>query len=322
MDNHQACACTTWYIPEEFSPETPAGLVAFPQNCKAADHVAFSLLSLAKCAFTNHGKDFIIHSRQDQQIIFWRGHRALTAKGITYVLRQIHNIVPSLSAPSLTMPEFMPKIAKHEAFLKGGLMIVCGSAGQGKTTTATALLIDRLAAFGGVAITVEDPPEFQITGRQGKNGGFCMQLPVTEEQTFAEAIKSSLRCYPANTTNSLLFIGEVRDADVAAELFNAAINGLLVIATVHSQNIVTALQRLTSLAGDRLGLEETYRLAAQSFRAAFHQRLEYGIPRLRILLSDGNQPQIESRIRKGEMHTLEGEITRQNAMISRGEMLF
>lgn len=156
----------------------------------------------------------------------------------------------------------------HPRLNKGGLLFISGAPGNGKSTTAAGVIKERLHLFGGVCICLEDPVEIPLHGKHGN--GRCIQVPI--ETTFADAIKSSLRSYPAGQ-NCMLFVGEMRDAESAIAALQAAIDGRLVITTFHTEDIMLAFERMANLLSELKSEEESYFLMAQAFRVGIHQRI-------------------------------------------------
>ena len=173
-----------------------------------------------------------------------------------------------LELKKLNIPDRIIKELLSERLNEGGLIFICGSPGNGKTTTSSALLKKRLEIYGGMCISIEDPPEIPIHGRHGK--GFCIQTQM-KNAGFSKSIKTSLRSYPSGQI-SIMFVGEIRDAETAVEVLKASIDGRLIITTFHSDSVVTGLKRLTSLASEALG-DEAYALLSEAFRLGIHQKL-------------------------------------------------
>lgn len=120
----------------------------------------------------------------------------------------------------------------------GGLLFVTGPTGSGKTTT----LYAALAALHRPEInivTVEDPVELRIDG-------------ITQIQTnaaigldFAKVLRAVLRQDP-----QVLLIGEIRDLETARIASQAAQTGHLVMATMHANDSLQAMTRLTDIGLD------------------------------------------------------------------------
>ncbi len=55
--------------------------------------------------------------------------------------------------------------------------------------------MDHLEHNGGVGFTIEDPVEYDLTGRHGERD-FCPQTKVRHDHEWAEALINSLSCHP------------------------------------------------------------------------------------------------------------------------------
>lgn len=113
-----------------------------------------------------------------------------------------------------------------------GMILATGPTGSGKTTTVYALL-HELSLESDNVITVEDPVEYEIDG--------INQIQVDERHDlgFAEGIKASLRLDP-----DCLMVGELREPEAAAQAIIAAIQGHVVLATMHSRDAASVVTRL------------------------------------------------------------------------------
>ena len=138
-----------------------------------------------------------------------------------------------------------------------GMILVAGPIGSGKTTTLYALLA-RLAKAGKKIMTIEDPVESRIEG--------AIQVCVNERSglTFAKGLKAIVRHDP-----DVIMIGEIRDGETARIAVSAAVLGHVVLATIHAESAMLAVERLLHLDVER------YQLAL-AFNCVLAQRL---IPR-------------------------------------------
>lgn len=150
----------------------------------------------------------------------------------------------------------------------GGLMLLSGLTGSGKTWTAAAAVAKRLQQYGGYCLAVEDPPEVPIEGFHGN--GYCEQVDVSEDG-YHDRLVSAMRCFPARE-QSMLFFGEVRDPASAAELLRIAVDGHLVVSTIHAKDNQAALQRLLALA-QHGGEPEARALLSSSLKLCAHQSI-------------------------------------------------
>ena len=116
-----------------------------------------------------------------------------------------------------------------------GIVLVTGPTGSGKTTTLYAAM-SRLPRGAMNVMTVEDPIEFALDG-VGQT-----QVNPRIELTFARALRSILRQDP-----DIIMIGEIRDLETAQIAVQASLTGHLVLATLHTNDAVSAVTRLADM---------------------------------------------------------------------------
>ncbi len=116
-----------------------------------------------------------------------------------------------------------------------GILLVTGPTGSGKTTTLYAAL-SRLDARRQNIMTVEDPVEYDLAGI-GQ-----IQVNPRIDLSFAKALRAILRQDP-----DVVMIGEIRDAETAQIAVQASLTGHLVLATLHTNDAVSAATRLTDM---------------------------------------------------------------------------
>lgn len=197
-------------------------------------------------------------------------------------LRVLPSEVPALS--DLDMPATWRAMMLDQSLLNGGLVLITAPNGQGKTTTASAIIRSRLERFSGLANTCEDPIELPLQGAWGK--GLCYQRPANEAgdddapgEGYHRALLDALRQFPAITGGgTMLFVGEIRDGRTAAETLKAASNGHLVVATIHARSPVGAIRRMVTLASsnaDGMDPDTVRDTLAENLRGVFYQRLNW-----------------------------------------------
>jgi len=259
---------TDWYLP---SDDIGKGTV-YPGNIEIKESeswLVFAKKLFDKCEEFDK-EDFAVKNDG----ISYRAYKMSTIDGSIYKLRKIPNYIFDIE--KLGINSEVTKYLANPDFLTSGLILICGGHGQGKSTTCASIVSDRLKRYGGVCIAVEDPPEFPLNGKNGD--GHCYQVPV-EHNGFAHAIRGAMRSYPVESMG-ILMIGEIRDAETAAEALRACLNGRLVVATIHSNSVIDALMRIESLAAMQMGTQEARAKLASGFRGCVFQKLI--IPRLRI----------------------------------------
>ena len=135
-----------------------------------------------------------------------------------------------------------------------GILLVTGPTGSGKSTTLYSALQGMDAQHRNI-VTVEDPVEYDLPG--------IAQLQVNPriDLNFARALRAILRQDP-----DVIMIGEIRDLETAQIAVQASLTGHLVLATLHTNDAVSAVTRLVDM-----GIEPF--LLASSLRGVLAQRL-------------------------------------------------
>jgi type IV pilus assembly protein PilB len=137
-----------------------------------------------------------------------------------------------------------------------GSMLVAGATGSGKTSTMYSVLNERkhLRPDNNI-VTVEDPIEFLVAG--------LSQYPVAVKAGlgYPTVLRAMLRQDP-----DVIMIGELRDAESATIMVEAALTGHFVLATVHGSHVGAVLNRMT-----HFGVDEV--LQAQAINIVLVQRL-------------------------------------------------
>lgn len=116
-----------------------------------------------------------------------------------------------------------------------GIVLVTGPTGSGKTTTLYSALSEVLSGDAN-AVTVEDPPEYELPG--------VCQVAVNPKTglDFAVALRSILRQDP-----DVIMVGEIRDGETARVAVQAALTGHLVLSTLHTNDAASAPVRLVDM---------------------------------------------------------------------------
>lgn len=157
--------------------------------------------------------------------------------------------------------DYLANLLSPEIKGGGGLILLSGPTGSGKTTTLYACVqqIDRRRKH---VLTIEDPIEYELRYatqwqvRPGMHGG-----------EFADLIRAAMRHDP-----DYIIIGEMRDADTVETSLRAAESGHTVISTVHADTALQTFERLRSLMPSDRERSSTFTLA-QQVRAILNQRL-------------------------------------------------
>jgi len=308
-----------WYLPADTAArglifDEGRGRPISPEE--VAD--ASLLLAKAKEAADQQGPEYALEvTLSDGATRRYRGGMVWSPVRTEFVLREIAPTVPRFESDDTSVPRHIRSWLAHGALCAGGLVLIVGPVGSGKTTTASATVVERLHAFGGLAMAVEDPVEYKLAGAHGE--GYCLQSEVGRGETYGEVLRRALRVYPPNNNNGMLFIGEVRDSAVAADALLSGTNGHLVIATLHADDIASGLRRLVTWGQERVGQGPARDLLAASFRVAVAQRLENGVVRARVLQNiDYRASQsLAERIKQGDFDSLAADLDAQRQIARR-----
>ncbi|HEV8631086.1 MAG TPA: PilT/PilU family type 4a pilus ATPase [Thermoanaerobaculia bacterium] len=120
-----------------------------------------------------------------------------------------------------------------------GLVLVCGATGAGKSSTLAALVGHLNRSRAAHVITIEDPLEYEHASQR------CLveQVEVgTDAPSFAAALRAALRQDP-----DVILVGEMRDLETVATALTAAETGHLVLATLHTNDVVQAVHRIVDV---------------------------------------------------------------------------
>ncbi|OQA14812.1 MAG: Twitching mobility protein [bacterium ADurb.Bin363] len=132
----------------------------------------------------------------------------------------------------LNLPESLRRFVE----LQSGLVLVCGPAGAGKSTTLSSIIDEINRTRKLHIVTIEDPIEFV---HEDKMSIISQREVGIDTKSFADALKQALRQDP-----NVILIGEMRDEETIETAALAAETGHLVFSTIHSSNAVQAIERV------------------------------------------------------------------------------
>jgi pilus retraction protein PilT len=202
------------------------------------------------------------------------------------VLRPIKTVVPSLETLGLPS-ELLSSWITHSS----GLVLVTGPTGAGKSTTLAACLEWLNQNYHRHIVTIEDPIEYLFTPAKCL---FSQREVYTDTESFAEGLRRSLRQSP-----DVILLVEIRDSKSAMTALQAAETGHLVLATLHSSNVLDSLERLSRLF-DIAEREGVLQLLAQQLVGILCQKLIPALPDGRILAVEHFENQAVTRKWIGE----------------------
>ena len=133
----------------------------------------------------------------------------------------------------------IPLVVKEFANVRGGLVLITGPTGSGKTTTQAGLIDHINQNFAKHVVTIEEPIEFVHDNKQST----ITQREVPENSSsFAAGLKAALR-----EDADIVLVGEMRDLETVSLALTAAETGLLVFGTLHTNNARKTVDRMVDV---------------------------------------------------------------------------
>jgi len=192
----------------------------------------------------------------------------------------------------------LPDEVEELAHLRHGLVLVTGATGSGKSSTLAAVIDLINARYARHVVTLEDPVEFVHVDQRS----MVRQRSVGDDvPSFASGVRDALRA-----DVDVLLIGELRDLETTRAALSAAETGMLVFATLHTNDAAQTVDRLIDVfpPGEQ---EQVRAMLAESLQAVLSQVL---LPRAdhqgRVVATEMlvSTSAIEALIREGRTHDI------------------
>jgi twitching motility protein PilT len=133
----------------------------------------------------------------------------------------------------------IPLVVREFANFRGGLVLVTGPTGSGKTTTQAAVIDYINQNFSKHVVTIEEPIEFV---HDNKRSTITQREVPGNSTSFADALKAALR-----EDTDIVLVGEMRDLETISLALTAAETGLLVFGTLHTNNARKTVDRMVDV---------------------------------------------------------------------------
>lgn len=179
-----------------------------------------------------------------------------------------------------------------------GLILVSGPSGCGKTTTLAALVQTLGQSRTAHIVTIEDPVEIL----HAKGNCMVSQREVRRHTaTYASALRAALREDP-----DVIVVGELHDIETMALALTAAETGHLVLATLHTIDAASALNRILSVFPPSQ-TPQVRAMVSESLRGIIYQQLLPAADGRQALAYEllVNTPAVSHLIREGRTYHLE-----------------
>lgn len=202
-------------------------------SLKEMQRVAESLLvdEFRKAKFDeNHGVDFI-HIEPDVgrfrvNMFVQRGTPALVG-------RHVKSKIPPFE--DLHLPGDLLKKFCDES---SGMVLLCGPAGSGKSTTIAAMIEHINETQNKHIVTIEDPIEYLFLHKKSMINQREIDVDVL---SYPEALKHVTQQSP-----DIIYIGNIRDMDTMRAGITATELGTFVVSTFHTINAVQTITRIVN----------------------------------------------------------------------------
>src|SRR5947209_2788539 len=133
----------------------------------------------------------------------------------------------------------IPLVVKELVNVRGGLVLITGPTGSGKTTTQAALVDYINQNFAKHVVTIEEPIEFV---HNNKESTITQREVPGDSSSFSSGLKAALR-----EDTDMVLVGEMRDLETVSLALTAAETGLLVFGTLHTNNARKTVDRMVDV---------------------------------------------------------------------------
>jgi len=149
------------------------------------------------------------------------------------VMRMIPKNIPDFNTLGV------PEIVKNFVNLKEGLIVTCGNAGSGKSTTVQSMLEYINQNSVRHILTVENPIEYAF---EDKKSMFTQREIGKDTLRSIDALRSAFR-----EDINVIMVSDIVDFDTLDSIFNLVETGHLVIVSITAKDSVQAVERMVSI---------------------------------------------------------------------------
>ncbi len=211
------------------------GILAPPKSLHRALISRVKVMARMDISKTRVPQDGHLALEYNQELLHFRVNTVPTVHGEKCVIRTLQSSKNITRLDRIGMPKVLLEPYQKIINCPQGLLIVTGPTGSGKTTTVHASL-EAINHMERNIITLEDPVEMSIPGINH------VQIQRQSGMTFVEGLRAVLRQDP-----DTIFVGEMRDREVARIGMEAAMTGHLVFSTLHTNSAAESLARLADM---------------------------------------------------------------------------
>lgn len=149
------------------------------------------------------------------------------------VIRNVRNLTQTFQ--ELNLPaEVLKKLSEE----RGGLVLLTGSMGSGKSTTIASMIEYINNNFHKHILTIEEPIEFTFDDKKSVINQRELGLDVS-------SYTAALHAFPLQSPD-VIFIGNIRDYETMSAAITIAETGVLVLSTLHTINASQSIERIVN----------------------------------------------------------------------------
>lgn len=234
------------------------------------------------------------------RVNLFRQHRGMGA---------VFRIIPTklMTVEQLGLPPSIRRLVTME----GGLILVTGPTGSGKSTTLSAIINEINATRSLHMVTIEDPIEFV---HPNKHSLVSQREIGPHSKSFSTALRAAVREDP-----DVILVGEMRDLETIEMALSAAETGLLVFGTLHTNSASKTIDRIINvfpverqdsvrgiLSGVIKGIVAQQLLRRKKGGRVAALEVLFGTPALSSLIREGKTHQISGLISQGRSQGMVG----------------
>ena len=196
----------------------------------------------------------------------------------------------------------LPDVIGSFTDFPGGMVLVTGPTGSGKSTSLAALIQKIAQTRSCHVVTIEDPIEFLFSDDKAT---ISQREVGTDTLNFKEALRNCVRQDP-----DVIMVGEMRDLETMATAITAAETGHLVFSTLHTNNAAQTIDRII----DAYPVDQQHQVRSQLalvLRAIVSMQLinhADGNSRMPVCEIMVNSPKISKHIEAGEIKEITEEM--------------
>jgi len=210
-------------------------VMILPKNAQSGIIARIKILSNLKVDEHRLPQDGRFKIANEEYKVSFRVSIIPTFDGEKIVMRLLNEKAQILNLEQLGFQPSSLEIVKRNLKKPHGMLLVTGPTGSGKTTTLYTILNILNTPEVNIS-TVEDPIEYRMP-RVNQS-----QINPKIGFTFATGLRALLRQDP-----NIIMVGEIRDQETAEIAVHAAMTGHLVLSTLHTNDAVTTLPRLSDM---------------------------------------------------------------------------